>query len=134
MNETETVNVGDGAENGCSFPISSGSADHARWFTFTPAQNGEYTIGSSGFTIADTRLSIYTGNCGSLSCFASNDDINGLANQAAMAIATVMITLLLQAKRSVETALSPLRLRVFPVAVLLVLPFAKAQLPVQSRQ
>ncbi|KGE89752.1 MAG: T9SS type A sorting domain-containing protein [Phaeodactylibacter xiamenensis] len=82
INETETVNVGDGAENGCSFPISSGSADHARWFTFTPAQNGEYTIGSSGFTSADTRLSIYTGNCGSLSCFASNDDINGLADQA----------------------------------------------------
>jgi regulation of enolase protein 1 (concanavalin A-like superfamily) len=82
VNETETVNVGDGAENGCSFPISSGSADHARWFTFTPAQTGEYTIGSSGFTSADTRLSIYTGNCGSLSCFASNDDINGLADQA----------------------------------------------------
>ena len=82
MNETETVNVGDGAENGCSFPVSSGSADHARWFTFTPAQSGEYTIGSSGFTIADTRLSIYTGNCGSLSCFDSSDDVNGLADQA----------------------------------------------------
>ncbi|WP_425420558.1 hypothetical protein [Phaeodactylibacter xiamenensis] len=82
VNETETVNVGDGAENGCSFPVSSGSADHARWFTFTPAQSGEYTIGSSGFTIADTRLSIYTGNCGSLSCFDSSDDVNGLADQA----------------------------------------------------
>jgi len=82
MNETETVNVGDGAENGCSFPVSSGSADHARWFTFTPARSGEYTIGSSGFTIADTRLSIYTGNCGSLSCFDSSDDVNGLADQA----------------------------------------------------
>lgn len=82
VNETETVNVGDGAENGCTFPISSGSADHARWFTFTPAQSGEYRIGSSGLTSADTRLSIYTGNCGSLTCFASNDDANGEADRA----------------------------------------------------
>ena len=81
MNETEVINSGNGAVNGCTFPVSA-TADHARWFTFVPTVNGEYTIGSSGFTSADTRLSIYTGGCSGLSCFASNDDVNGLADLA----------------------------------------------------
>jgi hypothetical protein len=71
---TGPINSGNGASNLCTFPIS-GNATHARWYTFTPSVSGQYTIGSAGFTTVDTRLSIHTGSCGSLTCYASNDDI-----------------------------------------------------------
>jgi regulation of enolase protein 1 (concanavalin A-like superfamily) len=70
------INSGNGANNGCVFPIS-GNATHARWFTFTPSVTAEYVIQSAGLTSVDTRLSIYTGACGSLVCYANNDDVGG---------------------------------------------------------
>ncbi len=73
---TSSISFGNGAENGCTFPLS-GNASHARWFRWTPAVTGEYTIESAGFTSNDTRLSIYTGNCNNLECYASNDDLIG---------------------------------------------------------
>ncbi len=73
---TGSINSGNGASNICTFPIS-GNATHARWYTFTPVVSGEYTIGSAGLTSVDTRLSIHTGSCGDLACYASNDDVGG---------------------------------------------------------
>jgi hypothetical protein len=73
---TGPINSGNGASNICTFPIS-GNATHARWYTFTPALTGEYTIGSAGLTTVDTRLSIHTGSCGDLACYASSDDVGG---------------------------------------------------------
>jgi len=73
---TGPINSGNGASNLCTFPIS-GNATHARWYTFTPALTGQYTIGSAGFTSVDTRLSIHTGTCGNLTCYARNDDVDG---------------------------------------------------------
>ncbi|WP_412476220.1 T9SS type A sorting domain-containing protein [Flavobacterium sp. TBRC 19031] len=53
----------------------------AKWFKFTPSSNGVVTISSnlqSNFGI-NTRLSILTGTCTALSCFAANDDFDSLS-------------------------------------------------------
>ena len=46
---------------------------NADWYSFTPPCNGSITINSC-FGGADTRLSIFSGTCGSLVCVGSNDD------------------------------------------------------------
>lgn len=47
-------------------------ASLAYWYSFTPAEDGFMTVKACGGV--DTRLSIFTGSCPSLSCFAFNDD------------------------------------------------------------
>ncbi len=74
VHTTGPINSGNGASNLCTFPIS-GNATHARWYTFTPAVSGNYTITSALHTSVDTRLSVHTGTCGDLTCFVSNDDV-----------------------------------------------------------
>ncbi|TXF79100.1 T9SS type A sorting domain-containing protein [Chryseobacterium sp.] len=52
------------------------------WYSFTPSANGQLSITSNlpandGNTYSDdTRVSVFTGTCGSLTCVAGNDDIN----------------------------------------------------------
>ncbi|MFC4815739.1 T9SS type A sorting domain-containing protein [Flavobacterium sp. GCM10023249] len=51
----------------------------ANWYKFTPTQNGVLTVTSQTVQnpiSEDTRLSIYSGTCGSLTCVAGNDDIS----------------------------------------------------------
>lgn len=60
------------AVNLCTFP-TPGIATDADWYKYTPPGNGYLTI-SSCFGGADTRLSVFSGTCGSLTCYASNDD------------------------------------------------------------
>lgn len=53
---------------------------NANWWSFTPSQNGLLNISSvtpENATTVDTRLSIFTGVCGNLQCFAYNDNISG---------------------------------------------------------
>lgn len=54
---------------------------NAKWYKLTPSTNGVVFI-SSNFEVnagINTRLSVMTGSCGSLTCFAENDDFNPLA-------------------------------------------------------
>jgi hypothetical protein len=72
MNSAPGATSGAGASNTCF----TGATD-ANWYTYTASVSGTATISSD---IAgnpgglDSRLSVYTGTCGSLTCFASDDD------------------------------------------------------------
>lgn len=50
--------------------------NRAVWYKYTPALNQTVTVTSdvSGYPIVDTRLHIYTGTCGNLTCVAGDDD------------------------------------------------------------
>jgi len=52
----------------------------AEWYTYTPTQNYTITI-TSDLTIntgLDTRIHVYTGTCGNLVCYASDDDTGSI--------------------------------------------------------
>lgn len=51
-------------------------ANNGEWFAYTPANDYEVEISSdiAGNDGKDTRLNIFAGTCGSLSCLAKNDD------------------------------------------------------------
>ena len=66
--------------------------DAAEWYKVTATVNGVITI-SSDLAInipndPDTRLQVYTGTCGSLTCYASNDD----SGDGYMSTATFAVT------------------------------------------
>ena len=62
--------TGFGASNLC-FGAGASNAD---WYSYTPAGNGTWTVGSClGGT--DTRLSVYSGTCGAQVCLGSGDDV-----------------------------------------------------------
>jgi hypothetical protein len=51
------------------------------WYSITPSANGEVTISSNIVTNVaplsnDTKVSVFTGTCGDLTCYASADDIS----------------------------------------------------------
>ena len=52
------------------------------WYKYIPASNGILTVSSNvaGNTNDDTRLSIFTGTCTSLSCYGFNDDVDSANN------------------------------------------------------
>ncbi|MGV3697978.1 T9SS type A sorting domain-containing protein [Flavobacterium sp.] len=54
---------------------------NAKWFQFTPSSNGVASISSNleSNNGINTRLSILTGSCSALSCFAANDDFDPLS-------------------------------------------------------
>ena len=58
----------------CSGAI--GGAEFAEWFTYTPDANYYMTVSSYLESVppTDTRMHIYTGACGNLSCVGGNDD------------------------------------------------------------
>ncbi len=60
--------TGNGAANICF-----SNATHADWYSYTPTSDGTIDISACNGG-ADTRLSVYSGSCGSLTCYASNDD------------------------------------------------------------
>lgn len=65
--------------NGICYTYSQ-SNPNANWWSFTPTQNGLLditTVTPQNAATVDTRLSIFTGNCGALSCFTGSDNISG---------------------------------------------------------
>ncbi len=58
---------------------SSSSAQGAAWFIYTATRDGIATVSSilSQNDPIDTNLSILTGTCGDLQCYAQNDDVAG---------------------------------------------------------
>ena len=54
---------------------------NAKWYKFTPVSNGVVFISSNlpSNTNIDTRLSVMTGSCSSLTCFAASDNFNPLS-------------------------------------------------------
>jgi hypothetical protein len=75
-----TFSVGDIDGNTIPIVCSGGSSmpsnPHAEWFAYTPAANLLVTV-SSDLAIngdKDTRLHIYTGTCGSITCVVGDDD------------------------------------------------------------
>lgn len=72
---TSMTTCGGGASN--AYDSGAPAPTAARWWTFTPASSGIYTIESCAqapVTNTDTRVSIHTGSCGSLSFLLGDDD------------------------------------------------------------
>jgi hypothetical protein len=72
-----------GVVNGsAAAPICTGgqNANQALWYKYTPTQNYQITITTNLLPVnqgKDSRLHVYTGSCGSLTCVGGNDDISG---------------------------------------------------------
>ncbi len=52
---------------------------NANWWSFTPTQNGLLditTVTAQNAATVDTRLSIFTGTCSALTCFAGSDNVS----------------------------------------------------------
>jgi hypothetical protein len=69
------------AVNGTEIPAvtcsgAQGGAELAEWYTYTPEADYYMTVSSNvvGVTPTDTRMHIYTGICGNLSCVGGDDD------------------------------------------------------------
>lgn len=56
--------------------INTQNADNAEWFAYTPAANYDVTITSDLVANGniDTRIHVYSGSCGNLTCIAGDDD------------------------------------------------------------
>ena len=64
------ISGGEGATNSCAT-----GATQAIWYSFTSVANGSCTVSSSiDLDEPDTRVSIHTGTCDELVCYASDDD------------------------------------------------------------
>jgi len=59
----------------------------ALWYKYTATQNSNITVSTalSGQNV-DTRLIVFTGNCGSQTCVAANDDFLGYASQVTFGV------------------------------------------------
>lgn len=74
---TTTVGTINGAaDNTCSWGTPGTAGE---WYTYTATGDGAIKISSNLLANAgqDTRVSIYSGSCGSLTCVAGNDDVVG---------------------------------------------------------
>lgn len=60
----------------CASP-TYGTASNAEWYAYTPSQDYSVTVTSEiaeNSPLIDTRVHIYTGSCGALTCYAGDDD------------------------------------------------------------
>lgn len=77
-----TVNIGTIAGTIPASPVCysfSQANPNANWWSFTPTQNGLLditTITPQNAATVDTRLSIFTGTCSALTCFAGSDNVS----------------------------------------------------------
>jgi len=65
-----------------------GGITGSRWFVYEASVDGFATVSSNlgtNDTSDDTRLNIFTGTCGDLTCLAGNDDVDSITNQLSMA-------------------------------------------------
>lgn len=80
---TYTVTAVDGAEVPTPVCAANGlGATFGEWYRYTPTQNYTVTL-TTDLNInsgKDTRFHVYTGTCGSLTCFASDDDSGTIGN------------------------------------------------------
>ncbi len=51
------------------------------WYSFTPCASGSFTASLCGAGY-DTKIGVFTGGCGGLTCVTGNDDFCGLQSQA----------------------------------------------------
>lgn len=68
--------LADGPSAGAGFDglcWGAGTAINADWYVFTPMANGTITARSCGYG-TDTRVSMFTGSCGTLTCIGQGDD------------------------------------------------------------
>jgi len=76
--------------NICSF---TGVATNGEWFMYTPSSDYLVSVSSdiAGNDASDTRLFIYDGTCGALSCIASSDDV-GVGSNVSGRLSTASFT------------------------------------------
>lgn len=69
----------------CGLSNPAGTA--GLWYKYTATQTGNITVSTviAGQNV-DTRVIVYTGTCGALSCVASNDDFSGNSAQATFGV------------------------------------------------
>lgn len=72
---------GDGVSS-CGTEGSGGQ----RWYYFVAPGNGNVNLSLCTGTTYDSRIHVYTGNCGGLTCLAQNDDACGLQSQVGWAV------------------------------------------------
>lgn len=85
---TASIITGNGA--------SQAGATGANWYRFTPTTNGNLSINSCGGG-SDTRLWIWSGNCGNLTLIGANDDFNGCISSGTNSFASRVDNLILTA-------------------------------------
>lgn len=72
---------------------AAGTNPNSIWYSYTATANGEVTVSSNLSTNVaptysdDTRLSIFTGTCGALTCYDGNDDVSGTNYKSALTFA-----------------------------------------------
>lgn len=69
----------------CGLTSPAGTA--GLWYKYTATQTGNITVSTviSGQNV-DTRVIVYSGTCGSLTCVASNDDFSGYSAQTTFGV------------------------------------------------
>lgn len=96
----EEIN-GSGAVSGPNINHTGSSTTayaQSEWYSFTPAEDGMMTVSTCDLTLEDTRLWIYTGDCGieNLVLVANNDDDCGLQSLVADMDVTAGVTYLIE--------------------------------------
>jgi hypothetical protein len=69
------------AVDGTNITTACSTNAFAKWYTYTPSQNYSVTVTSDlAINICkDTFVLVYTGTCGNLACYASDDDAGNIA-------------------------------------------------------
>lgn len=62
----------------CGGNVANGAATGTAWYTYTATAAGTLNISTdlAANSNTDTRVNVYTGSCGSLTCYADSDDVN----------------------------------------------------------
>jgi hypothetical protein len=76
--------LNDNASSGASACSGVGTGGQI-WYSYAAAENGVLTLSTCGSTM-DTRIHVYTGDCGSLNCLAQNDDACGLQSSLTISV------------------------------------------------
>lgn len=65
---------------------NTNGATMGAWYKYTPAQIHTTTISTNvtGFPLYDTRVHVYSGTCGTLTCIAGDDDSGGGGNSSSV--------------------------------------------------
>lgn len=72
---SQTV-TGDAPPTACSL---GAAGTKGIWYKYTPVTDKSVTINtSSAGSVSDTRMMVFTGNCGALTCLTANDDYSGI--------------------------------------------------------
>jgi Trypsin-like peptidase domain len=79
-------NTGTATDDATGSCVSYGTIFKGVWFSYTPAHTGTLTVDTcpSGF---DTKIQVFSGNCGGLTSLGCNDDACGFQSQIAVPVA-----------------------------------------------